>query len=512
MNIQNIMTSSIKGLVSTGMIAMLVACGGGGGGGSDDNAATSESVVARGVITQLGSIWVLGVEYETPDGNSYSSDDSTSTVADYKVGQVVRLRGRRNNDGISGTADEVEYEAEIEGEASGDTIHGVKIVPTEITGFSSLVDGTRYEVSGLWLNDTTIEATFIKVDDDSDVVDEIKGYVTASTMITLTVHGLTYTYSGTPVVSQGDYVEVHFNGTVASLVELEDDYNDENEGQEHEIEGAVNKTPADLAMHCPPGSVTHFLIETTCIDWSSVPSNGWMDGLTDSDDLITGVRIEAEGHYNAAGVLVAEKIKGRGNRVRITSIAADTADDPNFKLFFGDIQVTTISGVTEYDLDNMGTSVDSIADDDGLEVRGIRTGPTSMLALRIKSENVDADRHELRAVVDSIDPILLPNGGADSSNNTITVMGVTAVAGADTELEIEDVQIAPVPPSSVTMEADIDSFLEMIDDDDIVNLTNGPNDVVDVRIDTTNSGTNSGDGSIVSPYEAVQIEIEEEDD
>ena len=221
-----------------------------------------------------------------------------------------------------------------------------------------------------------------------------------------------------------------------------------------------------------------------------------MDGLTDESDMVSGIRVEAEGHFDSVGLLIAEKIKGRGNRVRITSTASNVSD-PGFDLFFGDIQVTTMSGVTEFDLVN-GTSVASISNDDGLEVRGIRTGPTSMLALRIKRENVNANRHELRALVD--------NGGSDSSNNTITVMGITSVAGADTELEIEDVEIAS--GSGLTTEADINAFLDLIDDDGIVNISNGPNDVVDVRIDTTNGGN----GSIGSPFEADQIEIEEEDD
>ena len=189
-------------------------------------------------------------------------------------------------------------------------------------------------------------------------------------------------------------------------------------------------------------------------------------------------------------------------------VSGTNPKDGTFALLFGHIEVTT-SDATFFD-PNLGIAEDFsvIADGIELEVRGIRTVLNTMLATSIKAKSVSADRHELRAVVDSIDLILLPNGGADSSNNTITVMGVTAVAGADTKLEIEDVQIAPVPPSSVTMPAEIDSFLEMIDDDGIVSISNGPNDVVDVRIDTTTGG----DGSIGSPYEAVQIEIEEEDD
>jgi hypothetical protein len=236
----------------------------------------------------------------------------------------------------------------------------------------------------------------------------------------------------------------------------------------------------------------------TCIDWDFVPSGGWMDGLTNSSDMVPGLRVEAEGHYNAAGLLIAEKIKGRGNRVKIRSVADNLNPGAGtFDLFFGAIQVTTMAGVTEYELDG-GTSFSDITDPDEVEVKGIRTGPNSVLALRIKSESVDPDQHKLRAGVDL--------DGADSATNTITVMGISSQAGANTELEFEDIQIAP--GSGLTTEADIDAFLDMIDDDDVVSITNGPRDVIEVQIDTTNGGN----GSLGNPYAADEIEIEEEDD
>ncbi|MCH7882033.1 MAG: hypothetical protein IIB69_10775 [Proteobacteria bacterium] len=502
MSTDEITAKVFKALAITGLVSMAIACGGGG-------SPTSESVVTRGVITSLGSIWVNGVEYETPDGGSYSNDDSTSTIASYEVGQVVSLRGTRHGGGVSGTATEVDYEAEIEGAAdSTSTINGVTILITPTTNVTKatldtsgdLIDGLRYEVSGFWLDNTTIEATFIKDDDDSgsggDGIDEVKGFVEAPNLdpLALTVRGVTYTYSGTPAVSIGDLVEIHFDPStnIASRVELEDDFFDNlGHGQEVELEGAVNMDPDNLAG-CPTDA--DFLIDRTCIDWDSVDE--WMDGLDGPIDMVSGLRVEAEGHFNAAGdLLIAEKIKGRGNRVRISAIAinVDTGAG-SFDLFFGDIQVTTQSGVTRFD-DGLTISTLPAA---GLEVRGIRTGATSMLAIRIKADSVGLTDHELRAEVDL--------NGANSGANTITVMGISSVAGPNTELEDEDIVIAP--GNGATTEAQIDSFLSMIDDDDIVNFSNGPRDVIDVRIDTTNGGN----GSSGNPYAAKQIEIEREDD
>jgi len=503
MNRQQITVSGLRGLATTGLVGMLIACGG-GGGGDDDDVVTSESVVARGVITQLGSIWVLGVEYETPNGNSYKNDDSTSTVADYKVGQAVRLRGRRNEDGISGIAEEVEYEAEIEGSASGGVINGITILmntktntgEATLTGGGDLVDNNRYEVSGLWLDDTTLDATYIKDDDDGDDEDEIKGYA-ANVIdgVSISVHGITYLYAGTDI-DDDNFVEVHFDPTTcsgvspniicsATEVELEDDFNDENEGQEAEFEGTVNLDPLDLAS-CPAGA--DFLIDTTCIDWDSVPSSGWKDGLVDESDMVQGLRAETEGHFDANRLLVAEEIKGRGNRVRIRAMVdSGSVGAGTFTVFDGIIQVTTQTDLTEYE----GAVADfsSIMNNTPLEIKGIRTGPSSMMALHVGGESVAADEHELRAEVDL--------NGVDSGAGTITVMGVTSQADPGIELELSDVAFA----------GGLTAFLDLIDDDNIVNAVNGPRDVIEMRFDIT-----TGVGSGGNPYTADEIEIEEEDD
>ncbi|MDH3468026.1 MAG: hypothetical protein OES26_19335, partial [Gammaproteobacteria bacterium] len=157
-----------------------------------------------------------------------------------------------------------------------------------------------------------------------------------------------------------------------------------------------------------------------------------------------------------------------------------------FTVFDSIVAVTTQAGLTEYD--NLA-NFNAITDNAGLEIRGIRTGPGSMLALRIKAESVAADKHKLRAEVDE--------NGANSGNSTITVMGVTSQAGSGTELELND----------AIFTGGLNTFLDLIDDDNIVNTTNGPRDVVEMRFDVT-----TGDGSSVDPYAADEIEIEEEDD
>ena len=482
-------TVGFRSCVMTGLVALLVACG---GGGSDTGSATSsETVVAKGVITQLGSIWVNGVEYETPEGGKYSDDDSSSSSANYKVGQVVSVLGRRNDDGVSGTADEVRYEAEIEGPADNGSIYGIEILLSDRTnapGIPALVNGTHYEVSGIWIDDFTLEATYIKEVDDPDTDDEFKGYVKNASATSFDVRGITFNWAGSPIVSNRDFVEVHFDSCSviapftcqAIKVDLEDDYSDRAEGKEIEIEGAVDQ---DIGT-CP--AATDFRIDNYCIDHDTRPAR-WMDGLTGEADLAQGSRVEAEGHMRN-GVLISEKIKGRGNRVRISSVAKnpDTGNG-TFTLIDGKITVITKPGVTEYE---DGLDINNIdLETNGIEVRGVRTGPTEIMAIRIKSDGLSGggDRHELRAEVDL--------HSTNSSAGTITVMSIVAEGNGGTELEIDD-----MPYSQ-----GLTSFLDLVDDND--NPADGSRDVIKVGFDIT-----IGDGSSGSPYIAEEMEIEEEDD
>jgi hypothetical protein len=83
-------TKRIQGLLTAGLVAMLVACGGGGSSSSEETLESSIPVTARGVITQLGSIWVTGCRYVAAPGGSYKNDDDDSaSFDDYEVGQLV---------------------------------------------------------------------------------------------------------------------------------------------------------------------------------------------------------------------------------------------------------------------------------------------------------------------------------------------------------------------------------------------------------------------------------------
>lgn len=158
-------------LVLLACIALGIAACGGGGGGSGSAAGTG--VVSKGVITGFGSVLVNGVKFETTATTVVSDDTNVSTSA-LDVGMMVRVSGKLNDDGVTGSATHIEYEDSLQGPAqdltaTGCTILGQKVTVTATTIFDGATDltainaGQVLEVSGFTNADGTITATRIEV-------------------------------------------------------------------------------------------------------------------------------------------------------------------------------------------------------------------------------------------------------------------------------------------------------------------------------------------------------------
>ena len=103
-------------LLSCMGIALAVTSLAGCGGGGDGSASTSSGAITSvGTISGFGSIYVNGVKFET-DNASYEVDDETVySDDDLAVGMKVRVEGTVNPDGITGTANSVYYDDDVEG-------------------------------------------------------------------------------------------------------------------------------------------------------------------------------------------------------------------------------------------------------------------------------------------------------------------------------------------------------------------------------------------------------------
>ena len=319
-------------------ITGLTACGGGSGGSDSTNSSTgtSGSTITSGVVTGFGSIFVDGVEFET-DSSSFSLDDGDDGPEDedgLAVGMVVTVTGTVNADGITGTAEHIEFDDELEGIVNASnvgadgtgtmTIMGQTVVistttifESDVTGISGadlVVAGNIVEVSGFSSGDGTVYATRleVKLAAHSGEEIELKGIITNLTDTTFDLGGLTVDFSTAmfddhipdSTLSEGLYVEVKSiagfvdGDLIASEIELEDDGDmdlDGDDGDEIELNGIVTAVNSDTAFEIGG----HRIIITK--------STGFEHG--NAGDISIGISLEVEGELNAAGELLADEIE-----------------------------------------------------------------------------------------------------------------------------------------------------------------------------------------------------------
>ena len=322
--------TNIAGAIA--VVLGLSACGGGGSGASSSTASSA----AVGTITGFGSIFVNGVEYET-GGASIMIDDNPGTESDLAVGMVVELTGSAS--GTTGVALSINASDELEGIVQSNSVvagTGTMVIMGQtvtvdlntlfeskvagVTTIDQVAAGHIVEVSGYGDGSGSVFATRIEVkapDLATYLVDhpngvEVKGTVSNldPAMQTFDIGSMTVSYAGAIVdndvsLAMDLFVEVKsiagIDGTgvlVASKVELENNGmrgRQGDDGEELEIK-AVISTAFDGTRFSMDGT-------TVIVDTSTTFRSG------DSSGLLAGSLVEVEGSFNAAGELVAEKIK-----------------------------------------------------------------------------------------------------------------------------------------------------------------------------------------------------------
>ncbi|MBU0482510.1 MAG: hypothetical protein KKG47_15565 [Proteobacteria bacterium] len=343
-------------IVTVFLLSMLLAACGGGSDAppATGTTATGTSVKASGVMTK-GSVIVNGVSFAVLPATAIRVDDTTGVLEDnLKNGMVVRVRGNRNDDGLTGAADAVETENEVQGRVTSvDTVVnpqtfivlGQTIYVDAQTVYANLVNlagltagngtttGSIVEVHGLRDSAGNLRASRVELLGALGANEmELKG-VAANLNVngadTITIGNGTLdmvvnfnTASREPAgaaINNGDLVEVKGNLVggvlVATLIQredLEDAEFEPNEGQEFEVEGFM----AGFSGH--PGSFTinGRNVQTTA---ATIFRSG------SEEDLGNGTKVEAEGHLSG-GVLAARKITFKNKRVEIQATAtANTA-------------------------------------------------------------------------------------------------------------------------------------------------------------------------------------------
>ena len=440
MKIRDCRAASVLLVVS--LIGMgLSGCSSGGGG---DSAAGATSAASEGPIAGFGSVIMNGVRWNT-DSASFEINGQPGSQDDLGVGMIVRVEGERFSDGTA-RADRVIFESRLRGPIRLIEVLGPDARALEVLGIRAVVSRADTRFDGIDIDslalDTMVDLSgFVNGDGDLEVthlrsrsgpvvnLTEVKLYGTVSGLAggSFMIGTSEVLFDETTLVDDfgpgglRDGIEVRVEGILlvndgirATEIETPRRERDDRFAQT-EIQGVVT----DFA------SQSDFLVSGQPVDASSATFEP-----NDQALLIEGVRVEVEGPINSNGVLIAEKLKFRSNRVRIH---AEVASDDDVDVAAGRVWMLGIpvdlepstrirdqrDGVVGFDLSDVHAG-------DFLEIRGIARSDGRVVATRFERDEHD-DLH-LRGPVDLI----------DEPGRMFTILGVEIPTGSSTIFREDD--------------------------------------------------------------------------
>ncbi len=439
------------------LLAGLAGCGGGGGGGDltaspppppppPPTSGIGRTGFAYGPISNFGSIIVNGVEYET-GSTVFTNDDEPGSESDLKVGDVVVVVGTIDDNGTTGTADQVFFDDAVTGPVQSVDVAGSSLVvlgqTVFVTADTSFDDSfTPASLDGVNI-DQIVEVTG-QFDANGDIVAtriepkpagtqyEVHGNVAAldDVNFTFTLGSLVVDYSNATLddfpggrISEGDFVEA--KGTSlsgagaleATEVEFETLVPGAAQGDRLEIQGFITRfvSPQDFDVAGQPVTTT---------------ANTLFEG-GEAADLGLNIKVEVEGDLDANGVLVASEVDiRRAKAVRATAVI-DSVDSGNDSFVILDITVkvdalTRVEDKSDAKLEPLNVSDLNVGD--YVEVRGdeFPAGSGEILASILEREDPDTETILQGFVEDS------------DGTSTFLILGVTIGTSAGTVFRDEN--------------------------------------------------------------------------
>lgn len=410
-----LLPASIAGAVA------LAGCGGGteGTGGVPPPAPASYST---GVMT-VGSVIVNGVRYDDTNA-TVIIDDNTAARTQLRDGMVVKVRGRINDDGVTGTAERIEVENELRGTVTevkpSDNpptfmVNGVLVQTDDATVFANGVTvgallNAKVEVHGLRDAAGVLRATRVEVQTGTGLPDEFKGTVTVpfngttfgigAVVVTVSTQpAATFTPAGctSAGLTAGRVVEVHgsFTGAnqfTATRIDCED--------LEDEVNGV--KPPAGARTEVE-GFVANLGAASFTIDGVTVTFGGATQFRNGSrEDLVNGVRVEVDGTLNGT-TLAAREISFKSDRIILQGQASGVT--PTQFVVLGQT-------VLRNDLSDVSVS-GGLADGKPVQVRARFTSTGALVAEEVRDPSGNVNREIVQARVTA------------KTATTITLLGAT---------------------------------------------------------------------------------------
>ena len=434
-------------------VALVSACGGGGGGSTAGVGidGTGAPISSFGVMTS-GSVRVNGIRFDDTAA-VIRIDDRAGTPAELRDGMRVKLRGRVNDDGVTGRAERIEVENELRGLVTDVkatalppqfTVGGqVVYVDTATTVFATvanvgaLIAGTSYvEVHGIRDAANRLQASRVELQTfNNAVLDELRGTVSSivsgtSFMLAgvLVNHsGATFTPAGSSAAQLAIGVTVEVHGTFGpggtSFVATRIDFEDAEDsslnpaaGDRNELEGYV------VALDTMART---FTIDGRAVSYTTATQ--FRGGAL--SDLVNGARVEVDG--TASGnTLVAREISFKQARAILTSVPTNVDMALRRITLLG--QTVQITDLTEFraPLTNINSIV---AGTTRIEVRGYAGPGGVVIAERVETNNSNKDT--VQGVVTAKDP----------AASTMVVLGVPVSLSAAV---FSDVNGAVIPTAA----------------------------------------------------------------
>ncbi len=429
---------TINILICSVVLAFASGCGGGGGGGAAPPTTPppvggiGRTGIAVGPIATFGSVVVNGVRYET-GGATFTINGVPGSESDLRVGQIISVKGSIDDNGMTGDADDINFDDNVKGPIQSiDTatsqivVLGQTVLINPETSFDdsivpASIDGLNVndivEVSGLVDAAGRITATRIELKPagtEFEVLGIVSGHVAANFLFNindLVVDYSTATLDNFPggQINDGDFVEakgmsLNANGELnATRVELKNALPDAENGDHIEIQGFITRFASAQDF-----DVTGFPVTTNA---STVFEGG------DAADLGLNIKVEVEGDVNASGVLVATKVDIRRAKAVRATANVDSVNAGANSLVMLNITVNVDALTRLEDKSSADVRPLTLADinaGDYLEVRGSEfpAGSGAILATILEREDADPDT-------------ILQGFAETVSDPSFTILGVT---------------------------------------------------------------------------------------
>lgn len=398
---------------------------------------TGGTGIASGPITQFGSVFVEGLEFDTSNA-VYIRDGQRITGVDneiFDVGEVVVVRGIYNENGLGIKAVSIVFEDNVEGpvtraaennvlEVAGqrvifnsntvvDIIDPAEISPAHKHSVYDIDAGNIVEVSGFVDQYNNIQATHIrKLQDNFTPGNEIelKGIVSSldSVMKQFMINNLTVDYSAavlnnfdTNQLVQGQYVEVRSQKNIVDLVMSADVVVAKTQGISGEqgdevlLQGIITKVDSIAVFEI---NGTRVLITSNTLIENGVAS-----------DLVAGVRLVVEGTLNAQGILQAREIELIPEDPHSLESYIEAVDAVKGTITLLGITVST-NHLTEYEdlsfRQDRLFGLASIQVNDFVEAFGHLDPAGNFVAAKINRENPEP-KAEMQGLVENLDATVL---------------------------------------------------------------------------------------------------------